>query len=113
MSMEVEDSPSVVNLFIEIGNSDNKLPQAEWSAFVNEVEQVCQDLSSRIIGVYLSESSMPYQNACYHIWLHGTQFNEFERRIGLIRGIYMQESIAVTQGDTVFVTGSKDDQLFG
>jgi len=95
---------SDVNLFVEIGNSDDKLPQERWSLFVHWMQTTVETYSTKILGVYFSAPEARWQNACWHFTIKGKDFNELEKRIGGIATKFDQQAIALTQGDTVFVT---------
>lgn len=93
-----------VNLFIEIGNSDDKLTQREWSRFIAAVDSVIDSYSTRVFGRWFSSPESIYQNACFHFEVSGRVFNAMEEKLGVIAKRFNQSSIALTQGDTVFVT---------
>lgn len=52
-----------VNELISIGNSDDKLSQAEWSRFVTEVRDTFQYYDIQIHGEWFSLPDKPWQNA--------------------------------------------------
>ncbi len=88
---------------IQIGNSDNKLTQQEWSSFCKEIDSIV----SNTIPVHFSGHSLPnkpWQNAC---WVgEYTEEDAVQRmlsRIKLCRETYKQDSVAVTFGTTQLI----------
>lgn len=82
----------MLTVYISIGNSDDKLSQAEWSTFHSAVDQVIRRGAHRVHGAWLSPSADPWQNACWcieiesSIWLRGQLAN--------LARAYEQDSIA-------------------
>lgn len=53
---------------LQIGNSDDKLSQRDWSYFVNEIDHYLNVTMSRYITIHFSGSShsyAPWQNFCW------------------------------------------------
>jgi hypothetical protein len=95
---------------IQIGNSDDKLTQAEWSEFVADVQDMIVHSNYTIHFHGLSVGSAPWQNAC---WVLGFQnnlaaiikINTLRHDLEKLVRKYHQDSIALTLGDTEFVKG--------
>lgn len=52
-------------VYVGIGNSDDKLPQAKWSAFCGDLQtELNQIYNGQIHGVWYSSPLSPYQNMC-------------------------------------------------
>lgn len=93
-----------MTITVQIGNSDNKLTQVEWSAFCQEVDKAVMSRTPNVYFHGFSHGAAPWQNAC---WVA-----DFEKPPLLhlrydLRGLavkYRQESIALTTGTTEFVT---------
>jgi hypothetical protein len=55
-------------IFVMIGNSDNKLPQAQWATFCEEVVTLIDfhvvEHYGQIHGVWFSLPNSPWQNMC-------------------------------------------------
>lgn len=79
---------------VTIGNSDDRLTQRAWSAYVHDVTTVVRDYCSEIYGVFASDSVSCYQNM--HISARVADENILKLRGRLIglRGMYHQSSIA-------------------
>lgn len=54
-------------IYISIGNSDDKLTQAEWSAYNLRVALHLADYATTVHGQWNSPSASPWQNACWCI----------------------------------------------
>jgi hypothetical protein len=83
-------------VYISIGNSDDKLTQADWSAFHFAVRALLQDHSDITVhGEWASFPTAPFQNACWCV-----EFAHDANRAAVklaLRGeaeFYRQDSIA-------------------
>lgn len=98
----------IKTITIQIGNSDNKLTQQEWSQFILDVNNLIYTNINLSINasVYFSggsESSKPWQNYC---WVFNTDqhiLNKIISSLEEIRKAYRQDSIALTTGETRFI----------
>lgn len=84
---------------IQIGNSDNKLTQQEWSQYVSEVRDATTEEGVETHFFASSEGSQPWQNACWVIAIHEAEVDAMLSAITTIRKKYRQKSIAVVLGD--------------
>lgn len=89
-------------VYVSIGNSDDKLTQDEWAAFLIEVERAVRRWGGWIHGVWYSAPVSSWQNACFCFEIH----NEWaeERQVQELRGIarkYRQDSIAWAEVGTM------------
>lgn len=86
---------------IMIGNSDDKLTQADWSSFVLDVDRAF-DASvhyqgARVHGRWFSLPNEPWQNACWCAEWHDDLahvVDDLKRKLAAISVVYRQESIA-------------------
>jgi hypothetical protein len=94
-------------VFIRIGNSDDGLPQAEWSEFVGKVRHVVHNAQAafdgQVHGEWFSATDAPWQNACWEIELPDEASDRVKPALGLIAETYRQESVAWTVGVTEFI----------
>ena len=97
---EMSDMDTVT---IQIGNTDDKLAQPEWAEFYTEVHQLLESMSDRIHFAGASDSTRPYQNACWVAEIKASETPILESRLDNIRRRYRQDSIAVTFGTTRFI----------
>lgn len=84
---------------IQIGNSDNKLTQEEWSAYVNAVHSATIDDGIETHFFAASEGTKPWQNACWIVAIRETELDDMIRELRKIRKKYRQNSIAIVLGD--------------
>ncbi len=88
---------------IQIGNSDDKLTQKEWSDFVAAVRNVIGLLGTAIHFAAGAENSCPWQNYCFVIEIEAGAEAQLREQLAHVAGEYRQESIAVLLGKTEFV----------
>ena len=97
-------------VYISIGNSDDKLSQAEWANFVREVEE---EIDSRTVGVHgrwFSSPRSPFQNACWCIELDHVKAAWIRRELARLARVYRQDSIAWAEAPaTEFISPEAGD----
>lgn len=92
-----------MTLTIQIGNSDDRLAQKQWSEFVNKLISNCQ-FYGQIHFAGGSPNNTQWQNYCVVLQL--TYDNKLDSIMGAMSNLaaeYQQDSIAVTVGQTEFV----------
>lgn len=92
-----------VTLTILIGNSDDKLGQAEWTSFIRAVRHVVQR-SGEVHFDGFSPLDAAWQNACFVVEINmpGVR-HTLQHNLQHIAAKYRQDSIAVVSGTTEFV----------
>jgi hypothetical protein len=90
---------------IQIGNSDDKLTQSEWSEFVSAVQDLIMDLQYNVHFHGCSIGSAPWQNACWVVELTNDG-RELKRMLARLAFDYQQDSIALTIGEVQFISAS-------
>ena len=88
---------------IQIGNSDDKLTQSEWSEYWSEVETEICDLAIEKHFCGGSGTITPWQNFCWVIAIEESNVPVLHNRLRDIRERYRQDSVAVLSGDTQFI----------
>jgi len=92
---------------IQIGNSDNKLSQAEWARFVHETNEEVRACCHDVHFFGSSDPFAPWQNAAWVVVCLedeiGLNSEWLKERVSKVGARYNQESVAVTVGDTEFV----------
>lgn len=88
---------------VQLGNSDNKLTQAEWSEFVSYVRDAIGESSINIHFDGGSRYDAPWQNACFVSEVCDEHLAQLKSDLECYRKMYRQDSVAVTIGDTLFV----------
>lgn len=88
---------------IQIGNSDNKLTQEDWSQFIADVNEVIS-LYGDIHFAGGSSPEKPWQNYCWVFNSDNPDTLELIRqRVEVIKHVFKQESVAWLEGTTIFV----------
>ena len=93
---------ALITAVIQIGNSDDKLSQFEWSEFCADLGHIA-DGSEEIHYMGGSPSNAPWQNACWVISISTAALPDLRANLAGMAKDYGQESIALTVGDTEFV----------
>lgn len=88
---------------VQIGNSDDKLTQKEWSLFCAETELAVRKHCEQIHFYGGSPWNTPWQNACFVAEIKPEAIESFCQEITIIRGDSQQDSVAVTFGETTFI----------
>jgi len=102
---------------VQIGNSDDKLTQKEWSNFVRDLERDFGKLMSEVHFSGSSPSNAMWQNFCMvavvdevyiRAGLGWESFREYidyaiKPTLAVLCQRYKQDSIALTIGETVFI----------
>ena len=92
---------------VQIGNTDDKLTQVEWSKFVMEVDDLLlpDNYNNRLNRHFFGAATnyMPWQNACWVVATDDLTIKYITSMLTSIRKKYKQDSVAVTIGETIFV----------
>ena len=94
---------------IQIGNSDDKLPQKVWAHYVRECHELVRRHSHQLHFGGGSSPYAPWQNHCWVMNVQGTKkeckelLAEFVRDLEKLRKRYDQDSVAITVGNTEFI----------
>lgn len=97
---ERDDMKTVV---INIGNSDNKLTQSEWSSYIDHMNQVTNEFTDRTHFCGGSSFDVPWQNACWVCEIRQDQTQSLMEAIRCCRQKWKQDSAAVTIGTTELI----------
>ena len=91
-----------MNVYVGIGNSDDKLTQTEWSDFVREVEATLSYF--RMHGSWFSRPDARWQNACWLVEALDPENNEkLKAHLRNLAKRYRQDSIAWAVAETEFL----------
>jgi len=102
----LQDYPIVagsLTVTIQLGNSDDRLTQAEWSDFVSTTSAV---VSPYILQRHFAGGSSwdaPWQNACLVCEVQESRRASLEQALVECRKRFKQQSVAVTWGWTKFL----------
>ena len=89
---------------IQIGNTDNKLTQQDWSKFVSAVDDVVHRHAKTTHFSGGSAANAPWQNYCWVCQI--TSLNDAISLSLKLRDVateFHQDSIALTKGDTILI----------
>ena len=89
---------------IQIGNSDDRLSQLEWCEFVKETGKQIDRRADIIYFTGFSVPSAPWQNACWVFDIDSQESRLLWDNMNSLRDKFRQNSIAWTEGITVFIT---------
>lgn len=92
----------VKTVTIQIGNSDNKLTQTEWSHFCFFVDSAVKGWANEIYFHGFSVGDAPWQNACWVVSVDSNRTAQLKAALELTAEKFNQDSIAVTIGETEF-----------
>jgi len=84
----------VLTVYVSIGNSDDRLTQAEWAAFAGAVQGAVRCAARVIHGEWASLPLAAYQNACWCVELEPAAVQELRRELASIAAMFRQDSIA-------------------
>ncbi len=92
-------------VYISIGNSDDKLTQAEWALFFSQTAVLLQR-HAKVHGQWASEPASAWQNACWCVEVDGSTKAEFIKAelVGLTER-FRQDSIAWAEVKTTEFLG--------
>jgi hypothetical protein len=87
---------------LQIGNSDGKLTQGQWAAFVQEIRGLLGCLLPGQLHFFgVSAGYEEWQNAA---WVFNTDEGDWIKdHVEVIRAKYHQDSAAWTEGETSFI----------
>lgn len=83
-----------MQVYISIGNSDDKLSQAEWSRYWGEINKLLDTTATNVYGCWLSEPTSMWQNACWSVEISNSSVVGVKYLLTSIRKRYNQDSIA-------------------
>jgi hypothetical protein len=83
-----------VTVYIGIGNSDDKLSQAEWSRYITDVRLEVKNWQGSVFGEWFSKPDSAYQNACFCAAFDHDHIGGLRMSLVKVRKTYRQDSIA-------------------
>jgi hypothetical protein len=88
---------------IQIGNSDDKLTQKEWSSFCEYIGFEIVRVAAHVHFSGASDTTAPWQNTAWVFEIEPSDIEPLKGRIATVRAEYQQDSVAWTEGDTSFI----------
>jgi hypothetical protein len=89
---------------IQIGNSDDKLTQAQWAHFFKRVDNAVRSRASQIHFSGTSHPAAAWQNAAWVFEIDETPSLCLYDEMRVFCEMFNQDSIAWTEGKTIFAT---------
>lgn len=90
-------------VYVSIGNSDDKLSQVDWSAFVKRVLRLVRMHGGVVHGEWYSLPHHRFQNACICFDLIPGSGERIKAKLAEIAAEYRQDSIAWAAAETEFI----------
>jgi hypothetical protein len=85
---------AALTVYASIGNSDDKLTQAQWSEFHDIFAALIRTAATQIFGDWLSASNARWQNACVAFEIDVEAADRLKRALVNLAAEFNQESIA-------------------
>ena len=88
---------------VQIGNSDDRLTQAQWHAYVDEIRTAIAESAVMVHFAAASHGDAPWQNYAWIFEIKKSEVSQLIAALYRIRAAYSQESIAWTSGKVEFI----------
>lgn len=95
--------PRSVTVHVAIGNSDDRLTQATWAAFVDSTDELVRRFGDPIYGFWVAPAASPYQNAAWAFQLDPALRPDMKFELAQLAGRFHQESVAWNESETEFI----------
>jgi len=93
----------VKTIIVQIGNSDNKLRQADWARFVQRVTGIIQEHAATMHFFGGPENWATWQKVCWVFDGEESRLDDLKITLAGVRKEFLQDAAAVTVGETEFV----------
>lgn len=90
-------------IIIQIGNTDDKLSQREWSEYCRIIQGAINGHALQIHFSGGSEFWQVRQNACWVFSIEPDKADVLRDLVAVVRAEFRQDSVAWTEGETAFV----------
>lgn len=97
--------------YVSIGNSDDKLGQAQWAEFIADMEAAVEEHTSHTHGRWFSEPNSQWQSACWCVEFDEEDlrpYYHFRDQLRTFAEYYDQDSIAFATATTELLAASPD-----
>lgn len=81
-------------IYVSIGNSDDKLGQAQWAEFARLVFGAVRRVARQVFGEWYSAPNAAYQNACIAFSLHASEVLGLQADLTMLRSQHEQDALA-------------------
>jgi hypothetical protein len=93
----------LATITIQIGNSDDKLGQEEWSDFVKQTGAAISSHAEKIHFFGTSDAAKPWQNCAWVAEIEPDKGMLLRETLVNLRTFFRQDSVAWTEGQTRFL----------
>jgi hypothetical protein len=93
----------LITVYVSIGNSDDKLTQAEWALFWGETQIAICAYADQIHGEWMSAPASRWQNACTAFDISRDRAAILCDALARLAAKYRQDSIAWAEARTEFI----------
>lgn len=95
------------NIYVTIGNSDNKLSQLDWAEFCGKVDELVRAFAADMYGEFYALSNAPWQNACWSFSIHESVTTAAKINLGHLAREFKQDSIVWAEANVEFLDSSR------
>ena len=89
---------------VQIGNTDDKLSQYEWSNFFHRTDELIRNAAYTVYFSGHALPAAPWQNACWCFDVEGDEEKAYlQRMLRKVAKTFRQDSVAWTEGETEFL----------
>lgn len=92
-----------MTVYVSIGNSDDKLTQAQWAHFAAAIQARVSIAASKVHAYWTSSAVSPWQNACICADIPDAKVAELKQELAYIGRQYGQDSVAWAVAETEFL----------
>jgi hypothetical protein len=104
MTAEVnQESSTAITVTVQLGNTDNRLKQAEWHEFVLAVKYAIEQSAESVHFFGAPANWDKLQNVAWVLALNNSQQQQLQLELKRIRKEFKQEAVAWTSGTTLFL----------
>lgn len=100
-----------MNVYVSIGNSDDKLTQKEWSRFCADLRAIVRAYQNETYGTWYSACDSEWQNMCIGFRVADSiadeELNSLRNELSLLSKLYNQDSIALSTATTELIGEEK------
>jgi hypothetical protein len=93
----------MITVAVQIGNSDDKLGQAQWCRFCERTHLAVSARAKQIHFSGHSGGGNPWQNACWIFEIEQKEADELQFELSDLAKDFKQDSIAYTYGRTIMI----------
>lgn len=93
-------------VYITIGNSDDKLSQAEWAAFQQRTDSIVAPPKTWVYGRWTSLPTSPFQNACWCVRVDPRDVERMRRELADLALEFRQDAIAWAEATAEMIGAS-------